>query len=284
MKVLVLGASGMLGNAMVRSFADSDAFEVFGSLRNSQHLIHFSSKIQANLICGVDVENQDCLLKVFLQSRPDVVINCIGVVKQLADSEDPLSAVPLNTMLPHRLAQLCRLTDARLIHISTDCVFSGKKGAYLEDDLPDASDVYGRSKLLGEVDYPHCVTLRTSIIGHELSGHRSLVGWFLAQSGPVKGFSRAFFSGLPTVELASIVRERVIPDKSLRGLFHVAAEPISKFELLQLIGQAYRHPIDIHSDDTLSIDRSLNAERFNKLTGYKPPGWPELISKMCAFR
>lgn len=284
MKVLVLGASGMLGNAMIRRFAQADTYEVFGTVRSTQHTDHFSTTLRKNLISGVDVESQDSLVRVFARVKPDVVINCVGLVKQLSDVNDPLVAVPLNTLLPHRLAQLCNLVGSRLIHVSTDCVFSGEKGAYLESDLADARDVYGRSKLMGEVDYPHCVTLRTSIIGQELSGHRSLVGWFLSQTGPISGYRRAIFSGLPTVELASVVLNSVLPNKGLIGLYHVAAEPISKFDLLSLIGEVYGHRIEIRADDSFQIDRSLNAKRFNDLTGYKPPAWRELVSRMFAFR
>ena len=216
--------------------------------------------------------------------RPDVVVNCVGLVKQLADANDPLQAVPINTLLPHRLAALCLATGARLVHISTDCVFSGAKGNYLETDFPDAYDLYGRSKLLGEVDYPHAITLRTSIIGHELSGHRSLVNWFLAQQGAVKGFTRAIFSGLPTVELATVVRDFVLPLKELHGLYHVSAKAINKFDLLQLLAKAYGKNIEIIPSANLVIDRSLNSSRFKDATGYLSGEWSTLVQRMCKFK
>jgi dTDP-4-dehydrorhamnose reductase len=202
----------------------------------------------------------------------------------LAEANNPLLAVPINTLLPHRLAALCSVSGARLVHISTDCVFSGSKGGYLESDFPDAYDLYGRSKLLGEVDYPNAITLRTSIIGHEISGSRSLVGWFLAQEGRVKGFTRAKFSGLPTVELARVVRDFVLPRPELHGLYHVAAEPIDKFKLLMLIAQVYGKKIEIIPDNDFAIDRSLNGERFKAATGYVAPSWQTLIERMHAQR
>ena len=214
--------------------------------------------------------------------KPDIASNCIGVVKQLAEAKNPLYAVPLNTMLPHRLASLCQIVGARLIHISTDCVFSGAKGNYLETDFPDADDLYGRSKLLGEVDYPHTVTLRTSIIGHEMAGRRSLLNWFLSQSGSVKGFTRAVFSGLPTIELSRVVRDYVLPRPELHGLYHVAAKPINKYDLLSLIAKVYGKEINIVPDKDFVIDRSLNADKFQKATGYMPPEWPDLIAAMFA--
>jgi dTDP-4-dehydrorhamnose reductase len=204
-------------------------------------------------------------------------------VKQLAEADDPLTALPINSMLPHRLARLCELAGARLVHISTDCVFSGAKGMYVESDFPDADDLYGRSKYLGEVDYPHAVTLRTSIIGHELDGARSLLCWFLAQGGPVRGFTKAVFSGLPTVELARVVRDFVLPHPELHGLYHVSAAPINKYDLLKLVAQAYGKDIEITPHDQLVIDRSLDSTRFKAATGYAPPSWPELVRTMHAF-
>jgi dTDP-4-dehydrorhamnose reductase len=186
-------------------------------------------------------------------------------------------------MLPHRLARVCGLVGARLVHVSTDCVFSGAKGGYIEADFADADDLYGRSKYLGEVDYPHAVTLRTSIIGHELDGARSLLCWFLAQGSSVRGFTRAVFSGLPTVELARVIRDYVLPAPALRGLYHVSSAPINKYELLGLIAKTYGKSIDITPQDEPVIDRSLDSTRFRAATGYSPPPWPDLIEQMRAF-
>ena len=282
-KVLVLGASGMLGNAVLRVFAQSDDYSVVGSARSAGVLRLLPPELREHVICGVDVENTDSLARLFSLARPDVVINCIGLVKQLAEADDPLAAIPINALLPHRLARLCDVAGARLIHMSTDCVFAGTRGMYGEQDLPDAQDLYGRSKYLGEVDYPHAVTLRTSIIGHELSSTHGLVGWFLAQSGPVKGFSRAIFSGLPTMELARVMRDFVIPNAALQGLYHVSAEPINKFDLLTHVAKAYGKSITVIPDDKLVIDRSLDSSRFREITGYRPPAWPELVRRMHEF-
>ena len=282
-KVLVLGASGMLGNAVLRLFAQSDGYSAVGSARSAGVLRVLPPELRDRVICGVDVENVDSLTWLFAATRPDVVINCIGLVKQLAEADDPLAAIPINALLPHRLARLCDVAGARLIHMSTDCVFAGTKGMYREDEPSDAQDLYGRSKYLGEVDYPHAVTLRTSIIGHELSGAHGLVGWFLAQQGGVKGYSHAIFSGLPTVELARVMRDCVIPRPELRGLYHVSAEPINKFDLLKLVAQVYGRLIAITPDDGLRIDRSLDSSRFRALTGYAPPSWPELVRSMHQF-
>ena len=282
-KVLVLGASGMLGNAALRVFADSEGFDAFGTVRSNRSAKLLPPAVQSCLISGVNVENMDSLLAVFSQVKPDLVINCIGLVKQLSESDDPLSAIPINSLLPHRLARLCAVSGARFIHMSTDCVFSGSKGMYTESDTSDAKDLYGRSKFLGEVDYPNAVTLRTSIIGHELEGARSLVGWFLAQNGPVKGFKKAVFSGFPTVEIAHLIRDYVLPNPHLRGLYHVSADPINKYDLLRLVADSYGKAIDIEADESFVIDRSLDSSRFRSMTGFQPKPWPELVKFMKDF-
>ena len=284
MRVMVLGVTGMLGNAMFRVLSENADLVVYGTARSESSRRYFAENLQSQIFVGVNVENHDSLVKVFADVQPNIVVNCVGLVKQLADANDPLQAVPINTLLPHRLAALCQATAARLIHISTDCVFSGSKGDYLESDFPDAYDLYGRSKLLGEVDYPHAITLRTSIIGHELSGHRSLVNWFLAQQSTVKGYTRAIFSGLPTVELATVVRDVVLPQQELHGLYHVASRPINKFDFLQLVAKAYGKSIEIKPAEDLVIDRSLNANRFKQATGYVSPEWPAMIQHMYEFK
>ncbi len=283
MRVLVLGASGMLGNAVLRLFAHSAGHQAFGSVRSTGALRWLPKDLHANIVTGVDVENIDSLTRLFAVVHPDLVINCVGLVKQLAEADDALAAIPINALLPHRLARLCEVAGARLVHMSTDCVFSGVKGLYTEADVSDAKDLYGRSKYLGEVDCPHAITLRTSIIGRELDGARSLVGWFLAQEGRVKGYKRAIFSGLPTVEIARLIRDHVIPHPELHGLYHVSADPINKFDLLALVAQVYGKAIEIEPDDQLVIDRSLDSTRFRLATGFQPKPWPELVRAMHEF-
>ena len=273
----------MLGNAIFRLFNECENYEAFGTLRSPSSKKFFPLSLHSKLVAGVDVENIDSLMRVFSENRPDVVVNCIGLVKQLTEAGDPLVAIPINSILPHRLAMLCAVVGARLVHMSTDCVFSGSKGMYLESDNSDAKDLYGRSKFLGEVDYPNAITLRTSIIGHELDGARSLVGWFLSQTGQVKGFKNAIFSGLPTVEIARVIRDYVIPNPQLHGLYHVSADPINKFDLLMAVAHEYGKKIEILPEHQLIIDRSLDSSRFRAITGFQPKSWPELVHAMHAF-
>lgn len=281
--ILVLGASGMLGNAVFRYFATQTAHEVTGIVRSVRSVSMLPNDLREKIAEGGDVEDPDTLMRLFDRHRPSVVVNCVGLVKQLEDSKDPLAAIPVNSVLPHRLARLCALVGARLIHLSTDCVFSGATGMYVETDIPDVQDVYGRTKLLGEVEAPHTLTLRTSIIGHELSGARSLVGWFLAQEGAVEGYQRAIFSGLPTVEIARVIDKFVLPRPALSGVYHLSASPIDKYSLLKLIAEIYRKTIRIDPNVEFSINRSLDSTRFRQATGYQPDEWPALIRRMHEF-
>lgn len=283
-KILVLGAGGMLGNAVFRYFATRTGYDTVGIVRSTRSARLLPIDVQDRLAPGGDVEDVDALVRMFDRHRPTMVINCVGLVKQLDDAKNPLAAIPINSVLPHRLARLCSLAGARLVHLSTDCVFAGDKGMYTEDDLPDARDVYGRTKLLGEVDYPHALTLRTSIIGHELSSAHSLICWFLAQQGATRGFSRAIFSGFPTVEIARIIDEYVLPQRDLHGLYHLSAAPIDKFALLKLVAEIYGKDIRIDEDPALVIDRSLDSTRFREATGFTPDDWPTLIRRMHDFR
>lgn len=281
MRVLVLGVTGMLGNAVLRLFAQDKQHDVWGTMRSKIGRRYFATELQSCLLTGVDVLDQDALVDIIQRIKPGAIINCVGLIKQLANANDPLSALPINAMLPHRLAKLCALAGARLIHVSTDCVFSGRKGYYKEDDLSDAEDLYGKSKFIGELHQePHVITLRTSIIGHELNRNHALVDWFLSQDGPVKGYAKAVFSGLPTVELARVMRDYVLPAPELHGLYHVGAAPIDKLSLLKLIAETYGKKIEIIPDEQVCIDRSLDSSSFRQATGYVPPSWAELIKKM----
>lgn len=280
MRILVLGVSGMLGHEVFRVLGRVSGLEVFGSARSESVRRFFPSDAQKRLTTGVDVLDLDALATVLANLRPDVVINCVGLVKQLGNAKDPLAAIPLNALFPHRLARLCRLAQARVIHISTDCVFLGDRGLYTEADPPDAEDLYGRSKLLGELESEGCITLRTSIIGRELQGHHGLVDWFLNAESPVKGYSSAIFSGLTTHELANVILNQVLSRQDLQGLWHVSAEPISKYRLLLLLNDIYRKGLAIQEDGALKLDRSLDSTRFRVATGYSPPTWPDMIQAM----
>lgn len=281
MLVLVLGASGMLGSEVVRALSQKESLFVIGTIRSNFAMFERPPISKNVKLEKLDVNNIDELTNIFIKYRPKAIINCVGVIKQLESSKDPLITIPVNALLPHRLLQLCRLIDARMIHISTDCVFSGSKGGYVESDFTDAGDLYGKSKALGEISNSgHAVTLRTSIIGHELTTNYGLVDWFLSQQHSVKGYSNAIFSGLTTNELADVISNVVLPKQELNGLYHVASTPINKYELLKIVSAQYSKDIEIVPDHEVKIDRSLDASKFNAATGYQAPSWPELVRVM----
>jgi len=284
MNILIFGATGMLGHAVFRVLSNDKRLKVFGTIRSESSKKLFPAPFAENLIPNIDIESDDYLKKAFEITQPDVVINCIGIIKQLSDAKDVLKTVPINALLPHRLALLSKNFGSRLILVSTDCVFSGSKGNYLETDFPDCDDLYGRSKLLGEIaDNDNVLTIRTSIIGHELRGGHSLVNWFLSQNESAQGYTKAIFSGLPTNELANIIRDCIIDWPNLHGLYHVSSNPINKYELLSLMAKIYDKKIQITKSEQVQIDRSLNHRKFQAATAYQAKDWPSLIESMKLF-
>lgn len=280
--VLVLGASGMLGHALMHELPRHlPGVTVRGTVRSLDTAPEaVRDAFGDRLVDDVDVLDHERVAALVQDLSPDVVVNAVGVIKQVPGVEDHVLTAEINALLPQRLAQVCESVGARLVHPSTDCVFSGRAGGYTEDDLPDPVDFYGRSKLLGEVGAPH-VTLRTSIIGHELRHGGSLLEWFLSQRGrQVKGFTGAVYSGLPTPELARVVAEVVIPRPGLTGLWHVATAPITKFDLLGLVAEEYGWEGDLVPESSYACDRSLDATRFARETGYVAPSWPQLLREM----
>jgi len=280
MDVLVLGVSGMLGSMVFRLLSERAGWRVVGTVRSAATRARFPAG--HDIRTDVTAENLVGLAGLLRDVRPKVVVNCIGLVKQAPAGGDPLQVLQVNAVFPHQLARLCDLGGMRLIHISTDCVFSGRTGNYRETDVADAGDLYGRSKLLGEIQTGNSITLRTSIIGPEPAGAGGvgLLEWFLSQPGPVKGYARAVFSGLTTDELTRVIADVVIPRPALTGLYQVGAAPISKYDLLRLFAEAYDRSFTIQRDETFVIDRSLDSSRFRTATGYAPPDWPAMIAAM----
>jgi dTDP-4-dehydrorhamnose reductase len=279
---LILGGGGMLGHKLAQVYRDR--FETWVTVRsNSSSYERFNLFDGKRTLGGVDVTDFDTVLGAFASAVPEVVINAVGVIKQLPEAKDPITALAINSLFPHRLSALCRATGARLITLGTDCVFSGWRGMYTESDLADAEDLYGRTKFLGETTGPKCLTLRTSIIGRELGSSHSLVEWFLSnRGGKVKGYTKAIYTGFPTIIMADIIADLIEHHPKLSGLFHVSSAPISKYDLLCLIRDAYRVPVEIEPDTEFEIDRSLDSRRFRGATGFTPPSWEAMIAAMSA--
>jgi len=278
-RILILGGDGMLGHQLLKYLhprhevkvtlrQDLDAYASFGLFNRE------------NAYDDVDVRSLERLVEVMADFRPAPVINGIGIVKQRPDAKESIPSLEINALLPHRLAVLCKGISARLIHLSTDCVFSGKRGRYLESDPSDAEDLYGKTKFLGEVHEANCLTLRTSIIGRELSRHTSLLDWFLAQTGTVKGFTNAIYTGFTTLEMSRIIEKMLLEFPYAAGVYQVSSDPINKYDLLLLIREKLGLAIEIIPDEVFCCDRSLDSSRFQTDFNYIPRAWSAMIEEL----
>ena len=281
MKILILGGDGMLGHELFRQLGEHHDVRV--TLRQAlDDYRGFGLFSAQNAIDRVDVRDEARLRGVLSDFAPDVAINCVGIVKQRPDAKSPVPSLEINSLYPHKLLALCSARGTRLVHFSTDCVFSGKTGGYRETDTPDPVDLYGHTKLLGELQDPPGLTLRTSIIGLELSRKAGLIEWFLAQRGKIRGFRRAVYTGFTTREMGRIVRRLLEQHDDLHGVWHVASAPINKYTLLvELAKKLQRSDVEIAADDAFACDRSLRADRFRAATGYAPPSWDEMLTELA---
>jgi dTDP-4-dehydrorhamnose reductase len=269
----------MLGHKMLHVL--SQRFEAFGTTRSPALGLGRVAPGAKIVLEGVSVSDLDSVVGAFSAARPDVVVNCIGIIKQLDEAKNSIASIQVNSLFPHQLASICTSQGARLVHVSTDCVFSGRKGAYTEEDTPDPVDLYGRSKLLGEVGESPALTIRTSIVGRELHGAHGLVEWFLGQNGgTVRGFTRAVFSGWSTAALARAVGDVIERRPTLTGLWHVASTPIAKYDLLCQLRDAFDLDVAIEPDDEFACDRSLDGSRFAVETGIVAPAWSEMVDEL----
>lgn len=280
MRILVLGGDGMLGHQLLKQW--SGRHDVGVTVRSELKTYSpYGLFTEANTYSLVDIRSMERILEVLADFRPEAVINAVGLIKQRPDAKEAIPSIEINSLLPHRLALMCTAIGARLVHLSTDCVFSGRRGNYSETDTPDPEDVYGRSKLIGEVGGPGCITLRTSIIGRELARNTSLIEWFLAQRGVVRGFTKAIYTGFSTIEMARIIESVLLHHKDLCGVYNVSSAPIDKYELLGLVKHFFKLETEIVPDDSFVCDRSLNSARFREITGYVAPGWEQMIEEMA---
>ena len=282
MRILIFGGAGMLGHKLAQELGRS--FDVYCTLRGGfDRVAGYGIFDKQRTLTGVDIFDTGSVGAAIERVKPDVVINAVGVIKQLPTANDVITTLSTNSIFPQRLAELAEAIGFRLITVSSDCVFKGDRGNYLESETPDALDLYGQSKHWGEVTEGNCITVRTSIIGRELASAHSLVEWFLSnRGGKVRGFSNAIYSGFPTIVFADIIRDLITGHSGLRGLYHVSSEPIDKFRLLELITSAYGADIEIERFEDFHIDRSLNSERFRNETGFVPPSWKAMVERMAA--
>ena len=279
-RFLILGATGMFGHKAFEACAT--AADTFACVRGDEVAAEALRVFpQGALVPHVDVEQPETVRAAIVRVRPTVVINAVGVIKQLKEAKDRRLSIAVNALFPHLLAGMCADAGAKLIHLGTDCVFNGRRGGYTEQDVPDAEDVYGLTKYLGEVDAAPALTLRTSIIGHGIRPNASLIDWFVSQGGrTVKGFTGAIYSGLPTVVLCREILRVLREHRDLTGIYQVSADPISKYDLLNLVRSQYGLDIAIEPSGDLVLDRSLDSTAYRTATGFRPPDWPDLVAAM----
>ena len=279
MRILILGGDGMLGHQLFKHLSRSHDVSVtlHQELTFYDEFRLFNEK---NAYESIDVRSTEILGDVLSDFRAEAVINAVGIIKQRKTAKESIPSIEINALFPHRLSILCNKINAKMIHLSTDCVFSGASGKYREDDPSDATDLYGKSKYLGEVSEQNCLTLRTSMIGNELFRRKSLLEWFLAQEGSIRGFKKAIFSGFTTLELSRIIEMMIVRFPGAFGLYHVSSNPISKYDLLNMIKDKLRLPIEIIPDENFLCDRSLDSTRFRDEFNYHPPTWEEMVDEL----
>ena len=280
MKILILGVTGMLGHQLANKLKGK--FAVYGTIRGDQIPFNegglFEGITIVPHISAYDFTSVQVMLK---KVNPDIVINCIGIIKQLEAAKDPVETITINALVPHQLAKFCINNNIRLFQMSTDCVFSGNKGNYTEEDISDAVDLYGKTKALGEVTGKGITTLRTSIIGHELREKKSLIEWILSQKGrTIEGYKRALYTGVTTNTLAYIIEKLIVEFPDFSGLWHVSSEAISKYDLVKLVNQIYHLQIDVKPNELFICDRRLNGQAFLDFTNIKIPDWKSMIEAM----
>jgi dTDP-4-dehydrorhamnose reductase len=279
-KVLVLGANGMLGHRAARLL--SERHDVVGTTRGADPVAERFAP-RARFLAGVTVEDFGSVTRAIDEARPDAVINCIGIVKQRAEAHEDVPSIRANALFPHQVAQACSVLGVRFVHLSTDCVFTGARGGYTETDRPDSTDLYGLSKLLGEVTgVAGAVTLRTSMVGWEIRTPTGLLEWYARNRGKsIGGFTRAIFSGLATSDLVEVIERLCTEWRDLDGLWHVSTDPISKYDLLTGLDAALGWDTEIVADESLAIDRSLDSSRFRARTGWGPRPWSEAVERLA---
>lgn len=281
MRVLILGAGGMLGHKLCQHY--HSRYDTWATVRgNPRAYAQYDLLASDHIIGGVDAFNFNTVVDAMAAVRPDVVINCIGIIKQLPTAKNPIVSLTVNSLFPHQLAALSQASGARLVHFSTDCVFNGRKGMYTEDDPSDAEDLYGRSKFLGEIEGDGCLTIRSSIIGRELNTASGLVEWFLSnRGGKVRGFTKAIYSGFTTQTMSEIITNLIENYPDLKGVWQISSTPINKHDLLVMVRDIYNVDIEIEPFDAVMIDRSLDSSRFRAATDFVPPSWENMLEVMA---
>ncbi len=282
MKVLILGGNGMLGHKLIQVFRNK--FEVWSTLRKKvSDFSDLNIFDKNNTFENIDAQDFEAVSSVIKELKPNIVINAVGVIKQKSDSKDVIKTLEINSIFPHKVAQVTQSIGAKFITFSTDCVFDGNDGNYTENDISNATDLYGRSKYLGEVSEENCLTLRTSIIGREIQTSNSLIEWFLGNKGEkVFGFTNAIYTGFPTIVISEILADIIEKHQTLQGIYHLSSDPINKYDLLNLVKSKLDLDIEIEPCSDFHIDRSLNSKKIRDEINFVPQTWNEMIESMLS--
>tara|TARA_Y100001933_G_scaffold38964_1_gene35085 strand:- start:22 stop:876 length:855 start_codon:yes stop_codon:yes gene_type:complete len=281
-RLLIIGASGMIGHKLFIYFSKLQNFDTYGIVRK-KNILRNNKILNSKKIIEVEILKDYNFKNIIHTISPNIVINCAGIVKQNPLIKNISLTIELNSLFPHNLNLICKKEGCKLIQFSTDCVFSGYKGNYIESDFADSRDIYGRTKFIGEVIDKNCLTIRTSFIGDELNNRWGLLNWFLSQKKTVKGFKNTIYSGLTTLEICRVIEKFVIPNEELNGLYHISSKPIDKFSLLVLIREIYEKDINIEKDILIINDKSLDCQKFKNYTGYEPIEWDKAIRELKNF-
>ena len=273
----------MLGHMLVRVL--SEHHQVIGTTSSKYDSKSPLARIldKANWIDQVDVRNWQTVESAINHSKPNVLINCVGVIKQKMDSGNIMDAILINSLVPHQLAATCEKLDIRFIHFSTDCVFEGTPGIKYTSYTPNATDLYGTTKRLGEVNYAPAITLRTGFVGRQLSGAEGLFEWVLSQKGKaVSGYQNAIYSGLTTMALSRVIQQVIEVQPTLSGLYQVASNRINKFDLITQLNESLQLDLSIAKNTEFMCDRSMDGTEFTNSTNIQIPSWEEMLTEFAA--
>ena len=286
-KVLIIGGNGMIGSELLRSLKlFNKNLEVKATLRNK--LNHYDIYLIYNnkdcffKINVFEIDNIKDLIKLY---KPNVIINCVGVTKQKINDFSLDKVKYINSNFPHKLYKLCNKESIRLIHLSTDCVFSGNRGEYKFNDIADAKDIYGQTKKEGEIIHDNSLTIRKSTIGYEMNKPHGLLEWFLCQKNDVLGFKNAIFTGVSTIELSKFISHIICKHQELSGLLHLRGPKIDKYSLLKKIKYFFNlDHINLKVDEKYICDRSLNEDRLLSKLNYSIPCWDTMIKDLYKIK
>lgn len=280
MRILVLGGTGLIGNRLTRQLRQNA--DVYASTRTSLvEMPMLENILEPNKwIFGLDATDFQFLESEIKRLKPDVIVNCLGVVKHQINPKNAEATILLNSVLPWRLSGIAEKYDFKLIHLSTDCVFSGETGNYKESSSPDAVDLYGRSKILGELNNAHVLTIRTSFVGREIKTFANLFEWVQrCQTTRITGYKRAIYSGLTTQAISEVIEKLIFDFSALTGLWHVSSEPISKYDLICMLNNSLNLKLDIESSEEFFCDRSLDSTAFASKTSLAIPNWITMVER-----